>query len=231
MQAKYVGTIKWTPLSDGRLMELLDDYGFIDSSESTWRVPKGARVDGASIPQALWSFVGSPFTGRYRDASVIHDFCCDVRKRPWQKVHRVFYEAMIVSGVSASRAKLMYAAVYFAGPRWSETVVYNTNLVSAADAVLGPNKGSRDFAADFARPTPFAIGIQSAMEVHGRPVDNPAGQPSPLSVIALRLPDLERLVVEHDPSPRDIDDAFDRGRLLDGQTRVLLGVATSDAGQ
>src|SRR4051812_31635812 len=91
-------------------------------------VPERTRVDGASIPQALWSIVGSPFTGKYVQASVIHDYYCDVRVRRWQHVHRIFYEAMLVSGVSETRAKIMYAAVYFAGPRWSDTVSHNTNL-------------------------------------------------------------------------------------------------------
>jgi Protein of unknown function (DUF1353) len=80
------------------------------------------------LAPTLWSVIGSPFTGKYRDASVIHDYYCDIRARPWPSVHRVFYDAMIVSGVSVSRAKLMYAAVYFAGPRWSEATEHNNNL-------------------------------------------------------------------------------------------------------
>jgi hypothetical protein len=35
---------------------------------------------------------------------------------------------MLVSGVSSSKAKLMYFAVRWRGPRWEERVTINTNL-------------------------------------------------------------------------------------------------------
>lgn len=109
-------------------MRLLEPYSFVDHDQKTWAVPQGAEVDGASIPQPLWSLIGGPFEGKYRNASVIHDFYCDLRSEPWRAVHRVFYSGMRASGVSESRAKLMYAAVYFGGPRWSDTTVRNVNL-------------------------------------------------------------------------------------------------------
>ena len=91
-------------------------------------MPAGAVVDGASIPKVLWPVVGGPFEGKYRDASIIHDWYCDKRTRTWQATHRVFYDAMLVSGVRAKRAKAMYFAVRWAGPRWEERVTINTNL-------------------------------------------------------------------------------------------------------
>ena len=114
----YFGELVLKPLPDGRQMELLTDFGFEDGMQRKWAVPKGWIVDGASIPQPLWSFVGGPFSGKYRDASVVHDYFCDVRRRPWDEVHRVFYDAMLASGVDAIKAKLMYLAVYRFGPRW-----------------------------------------------------------------------------------------------------------------
>ena len=114
----YLGDLVLKSLPDGRRMELLQDFGFVDALERKWVVPKGWVVDGASIPQPLWAFVGGPFSGKYRDASVIHDYFCDVRRRPWDEVHQLFYDAMRVSGVSPLKAKLMYLAVYRFGPRW-----------------------------------------------------------------------------------------------------------------
>ena len=125
---RYLGELIWKPLPDGRIMELVSSFGFLDERQKRWPVPAGARVDGASIPQVLWSIMGGPFEGKYRDASVIHDYYCDTRLRPWRSVHRVFYNAMRVSGVSASRAKLMYAAVLYGGPRWSDVASRNANL-------------------------------------------------------------------------------------------------------
>ena len=115
-------------LDDGRLVKLVKPFAYISVQGRAWRVPKDAIVDGASIPRALWSLIGGPFEGRYRNASIIHDWFCDVRTRAWQDVHKVFYEALLASGVSRSRAMLMYAAVRRFGPRWSATVVANSRL-------------------------------------------------------------------------------------------------------
>jgi hypothetical protein len=68
--------------------------------------------------------------GEYRDASIVHDWYCDLRSRSWKSVHRMFYEAMLASGVGLARAKIMYAGVYFGGPRWSETVEANVDLMA-----------------------------------------------------------------------------------------------------
>jgi len=82
---------------------MVEDFGFIDQADVRWDVPMGAIVDGASIPQPLWSIIGGPFEGRYRDASIVRDWYCDMRSRPRQNVHRVFFgrNANFRSGESA----------------------------------------------------------------------------------------------------------------------------------
>lgn len=127
---RYEGSLAATWNLDGRSMQLTDQFAFIDCRELRWAVPGGARIDGASIPQFLWSITGSPYTGKYRDASVVHDFYCSVRSRPSDATHRMFHEAMIVSGVSSQRAAVMYAAVKYAGPRWSSQDMHNVNLAT-----------------------------------------------------------------------------------------------------
>lgn len=121
---------------DGRTMKLRKPYAFISASGARWGVPSGISVDGASIPRPLWSIIGGPFEGLYRDASVIHDYYCDVRKRPWRDVHRMFLDAMLARGVPDLQARVMYAGVYWGGPRWSDTVVQNNNI-AAATALIG----------------------------------------------------------------------------------------------
>jgi hypothetical protein len=198
-------------------MELVDKFGFRDETGLDWMVPKGTRVDGASIPQALWSIVGSPFTGKYRDASVIHDYYCDARLRPWRDVHRVFYEAMIVSRVSDARAKVMYAAVYFAGPRWSDTVVHNNNL-------------EREFSI---LNTPFSEKVRGLVDADGITAEDSlkrGGQSlPPTSAIHLQIDDFERLVEKFDPSINQISTAIDSSLSLFGnvyqEQRILAGVA------
>lgn len=117
---KFIGdvVVKWLK-QDGpdRDVELVEQFEYIDSAGKRWTAEKGARVNGASIPQALWQF-GSPFTGDYRMASVIHDVYCNKMSESWQATHRVFYEAMLDGGMSERNAKVMYAGVYWGGPRW-----------------------------------------------------------------------------------------------------------------
>lgn len=117
-------------LDDGRLVRLMKPFAYISVDGRHWGVPRGAEVDGASIPRALWTFIGGPFEGRYRNASIIHDWFCDVRTHAWKDVHRMFYEAMLASHVGRYKAKTMYAAVYRFGPRWSPTATTNTRLAT-----------------------------------------------------------------------------------------------------
>ena len=114
--------MKWL-VEDGedRRMELLKEFSYIDPAGKKWTAPKGWRVDGASIPRLLWTIVGSPFTGNYRRASVIHDYYCDIKEEPWEDVHEMFYWACRADGVKETLAKTLYAGVYAGGPRWKVT--------------------------------------------------------------------------------------------------------------
>jgi hypothetical protein len=105
-------------LPDGRLVRLLAALTYLQADGTRWPVPAGVELDGASIPRFLWSLIGGPFEGRYRDASIIHDHYCVVRTRSWRDTHRMFYDAMRSSGESMPKAKIMYYAVYRFGPRW-----------------------------------------------------------------------------------------------------------------
>jgi hypothetical protein len=99
-------------------MTLLSELRYIDPDGVVWIAPTGSVVDGASIPRVLWSFMGGPFDGRYRNASVLHDVAYDQKTRPWQEADRMFYNAMRCSGVSPTEAKTMYYALYRHGRHW-----------------------------------------------------------------------------------------------------------------
>jgi hypothetical protein len=122
----YEGKVVAEFLGDGRLIQLKQPFSYVDPFTMRWDVPSGWKVDGASIPRPLWSLVGSPLVGKYREASIIHDYYCDTHRRPWGAVHRVFYDAMLASHVRPLQAKVMYAAVCWGGPRWSKEVVYRS---------------------------------------------------------------------------------------------------------
>jgi Protein of unknown function (DUF1353) len=122
-RGRFVGrvAVEWLDENgDSRSMRLLEEFAFVEPTGKVWAVPKGAVINGASIPRLFWSLIGPPFVGAYRRASVIHDYYCEARSEPWLSVHRMFYEASLAGGVPESTAKIMYFAVYGAGPRWSE---------------------------------------------------------------------------------------------------------------
>lgn len=148
---------KW--LSDGRNMQLLAPFAFVRTDGEEWPVPTGAIVDGASIPRVFWSLIGGPFEGKYRDASIVHDHYCDTKTRAWKDTHRIFFEAMMTSGVRETRAKIMYYAVYKFGPRWQAgaplaTAIEGFDATIPAGAMAAPLStpafDARQFAADAA---------------------------------------------------------------------------------
>jgi hypothetical protein len=108
-----------TPGVPNRNVRVIDDFTFAEAATGTvWPAPAGSIIDGASIPRVLWTLVGSPFTGDYVYASIVHDVACDTRSRPWRDTHYMFYQACLAGGTRRARAKLMYLAVRNFGPRW-----------------------------------------------------------------------------------------------------------------
>ena len=116
---KFVGDLILKALPDGRNMVLVQPFTYVDSHNVSWPVPAGTKIDGASIPSVFWSIIGAPFTGKYREASVVHDYYCQSQSRHWKAVHKVFLDGMTARGVDSLQAKLMYIAVYRFGPRWN----------------------------------------------------------------------------------------------------------------
>lgn len=99
------------PYSPDRDMRLLEDFSYTDPSGKVWLAPAGSVINGASIPRALWSSVGSPYTDDYRNASVVHDVACDDASIPRKNADVMFYNACLTGGCSKSQAALLYAGV------------------------------------------------------------------------------------------------------------------------
>ena len=97
-----------------RKMQVAEDFWFIDPKGKEWRTPAKYEVDGASIPRALWTVVGSPYTGDYRRASVVHDKACDDAKgdaAARRAADRMFFHACRAGGCSIVEAILLYIGV------------------------------------------------------------------------------------------------------------------------
>lgn len=71
--------------------------------------------DGASIPRALWSIVGSPMTDGYQRAGCLHDALYASEYFPREVCDALFLEAMKSDGVSYIKRTAMYNAVRMFG--------------------------------------------------------------------------------------------------------------------
>lgn len=130
-----------------RRMQLLQDVSYRDPSGKAWTAPKGYATDGASIPRALWSILGGPFDGPYRQAAVIHDYYCDIKTESSKDVHRIFYYAARASGVGERMAKVLYGGVLAGGPKWGSQKSSCHNCHQ-----LPPNYGTDRNGVMFVRP-------------------------------------------------------------------------------
>ncbi len=114
--------LKPVETDEGYRFELVNDITLtarVDDQDYTYTVPKGYVTDGASIPRAIWSIIGSPYQPQFIRAAIIHDLMCNqydaLPKK--SKIHLItmselFYHILRHNGVSRLKAKLMYNAVF-----------------------------------------------------------------------------------------------------------------------
>ena len=94
---------------------------YTEDGEDTIEVPVGFISDGASIPRIFWTIIGSPWSGKYAKAAVIHDFLYVRQFYTRKKSDLIFLEGMKVLGVSWWKRKAMYWAVRIAsGIPWNK---------------------------------------------------------------------------------------------------------------
>ena len=206
---RYTGKLILEPLRSDQPMKTVLEFGFLDGDGRHWPVPPGTSVDQASIPKELRSLLGNPWEGKYRDASVVHNYYCAVRSMDWRSVHSMLYRAMLVSGVSVRRAKLVYAGVYFAGPRWEDMVVESVQHGQPAPTQTSPANILYALCRD-----PITLAVSEAIEYHGRSAFDwiTSGHHHPnngISEMILGLDKLSDMVEEEDPSLRDLEAAID----------------------
>ncbi len=101
----YSGYVEARWENDGRSMTLLSELRYTDPQGVVWIAAAGSQVDGASIPRSLWSLMGGPFEGKYRNASVLHDVAYEQKNRPHEVCDRMFYNAMRCSGAPLESAE------------------------------------------------------------------------------------------------------------------------------
>jgi hypothetical protein len=186
MPADFSGepkTLWLTEKESDRGMRLIEAFWFRDRAGRQWDAAKGAKIDGATIPRALWTWVGSPYTGDYRRASVVHDVACvaagsgDSPAR--RKADRMFYEACRAGGCSVQQSIILYVGVRIGawyggalveqeedGPRISRTQFeeqLQSDFRDTAERVL--SQGEVDDAEEVERRTDAAFTAVAARRV------------------------------------------------------------------
>lgn len=133
----FSGNVVAEWITPDRKMKLREDFSYTDPRNKVWLAPKDWEVDGASIPPMFWSVIGGPFSGEFRNASVVHDVYCDQMSVPADDVHKMFYEACRCGGVGETKAKLMFWAVDNFGPDWNFQKETRTKTVTKMVEVDG----------------------------------------------------------------------------------------------
>lgn len=118
---RFNGDLRIAQIGNGPSWQLLAPIEYIDPKGRVWKVPRGATVNGASIPRQLWGSVAYPWDGPFAKPSVVHDYFWSVKSRHSQEVHRVFYDALRTTGVPTPTAKVAYLGVLVFGHRWTGT--------------------------------------------------------------------------------------------------------------
>lgn len=75
--SSFTSPLETLSLPDGKNKKILRTFRYfvIDKHLGPYiTVPNGFISDGASIPKFLWSIVGSPWSGKYTQAAVLHDW-------------------------------------------------------------------------------------------------------------------------------------------------------------
>lgn len=98
---------------------LLADFTFVDGNGVRWEAKAGDEVDGSSIPWLIQRWMGSPWVGLHRFASVTHDVYCVSKQRPSEMVHKMYYDAC--RAASEPKAWWLYHGILLGGPKFPGT--------------------------------------------------------------------------------------------------------------
>jgi len=119
-RAEFVGTLEFKPegCEKSGKCELVYDFSYIDPKGLGWQASAGLKTDGASIPKWAQPIIGGAWDKGFIRAAVIHDWYCIRTVRARSATHRMFYDALIESGVNRAKALTMYYAVLVGSHMW-----------------------------------------------------------------------------------------------------------------
>lgn len=98
---------------------LYEDYEYVHRDCFEITIKKGFHFDGASIPRLLWRVAGTPFTGKYTVAALMHDALYSIEAFDRKECDLTFLEIMEDYGVNwFSRITKYYAVRWFGWIVW-----------------------------------------------------------------------------------------------------------------
>lgn len=115
--------------------QLVRTYIVLLPNKKTLQILPGFVTDGASVPKLFWNIIGSPFTGNYTRAGIIHDALYASKILPRKQCDSIFFKIIKECGGSWLERTLMWAGVrIFGGFAWkkhtSSSVIENRKLIS-----------------------------------------------------------------------------------------------------
>lgn len=136
--AQFSGELAFTPETcrAKRSCILKAPLTFVDPAKRVWEAKAGGITDGASIPDWAEGWIGGRWDQTFLKAAVLHDYYCGAMLYSWRETHRMFYDALLALGVDQLKAKVMYYAVYVAGPKWEAAPPTKACDPASADACL-----------------------------------------------------------------------------------------------
>lgn len=111
----FEGVMRTQWCDDGIHHIVLEDYTFIDKAGDRHTVKAGTKTDVASIPRMFWTIIGSPCTGKYRNAAVLHDVAYATFGMNKSHADSMLYEAMLELGCDRLTADFIYEGVNIGG--------------------------------------------------------------------------------------------------------------------
>ena len=91
------------------------DYEYVHRNCFSIHIKKGFTYDGASIPRILWRVAGTPFTGLYTVAALVHDALYEAELFPRKECDLTFFEIMVDYKVGWFARHSKYRAVRMGG--------------------------------------------------------------------------------------------------------------------
>ena len=145
MKVSYDFVPEWTIANEKGHIRLTKDWYFTIDGRKIW-IPEGYVCDGASIPRAFWSIVGSPFDPVNAIGAWAHDYLYLTHLTDKKTADEVAFQLWRKSGKGLWASRTMWFAVSkFGGSAWKNNDEDEKSLVELRTMIdIRPDKEKFD---------------------------------------------------------------------------------------